>query len=53
MPFSLKDVDYALAALKYITTEDELDSLRKGNYETGEGTWKDSGGSGMQGPSRL
>ena len=44
MPFSLKDVDYALAALKYITTEDELDSLRKGNYETRrgnlEGFWR-------------
>lgn len=33
MPFSLKDIDYALDALKYITTEEQLDSLRRGNLE--------------------
>lgn len=33
MPFSLKDIDYALDALKYITSEAELDSLRTGNLE--------------------
>ena len=33
MPFSLKDIDYALDALRYITTEAQLDSLRSGNSE--------------------
>jgi len=33
MPMSLKDVDYALDAMRYITTEDELDSLKSGNYD--------------------
>lgn len=44
MPFSLKDVDYALEVLKYITTEAELDSLRRGNMEERkralEGFWR-------------
>jgi GWxTD domain-containing protein len=33
MPFSLKDIDFALDALRYITTEHELDSLRSGSME--------------------
>lgn len=33
MPTSLKDVDYALDILRYITTPSLLDSLRRGNYE--------------------
>jgi GWxTD domain-containing protein len=33
MPFSLKDIDYALDALRYITTEALLDSLKSGNTE--------------------
>ncbi len=33
MPFSLRDIDYAINALKYITTDDQRDSLRKGNNE--------------------
>jgi GWxTD domain-containing protein len=33
MPFSLKDIDYALDALRYVTTEHQLDSLRSGNLE--------------------
>lgn len=34
MPFSLKDIDYALEALRYITTEEQLDSLRRGGLES-------------------
>ena len=33
MPFSLKDIDYALEALKYVTTDGQLDSLRQGSLE--------------------
>jgi GWxTD domain-containing protein len=33
MPMSLKDVDYALDIMRYITTADQLDSLKSGNYE--------------------
>jgi GWxTD domain-containing protein len=48
MPFSLKDIDNALDALRYITTEPELDSLRRGNFETRrgnlEGFWRSKGG---------
>jgi GWxTD domain-containing protein len=33
MPFSLKNVDGALDALKFITTGRQLDSLRTGSYE--------------------
>jgi GWxTD domain-containing protein len=48
MPFSLKDIDNALDALKYITTESELDSLRRGNLEERrahlEGFWRGKGG---------
>jgi GWxTD domain-containing protein len=33
MPFSLRDVDYALNALRYITSEKEVDSLRRGSPE--------------------
>ena len=33
MPFSLKDIDNALESLRYITTEAELDSLKRGNLE--------------------
>ncbi|HXX64583.1 MAG TPA: GWxTD domain-containing protein [Bacteroidota bacterium] len=47
MPFSLKDIDYALEVLKYITTENELDSLRRGNMEVRkrnlEGFWRSKG----------
>jgi GWxTD domain-containing protein len=34
MPYSLRDVDYALDMLRYITTGRELDSLESGGYET-------------------
>jgi GWxTD domain-containing protein len=34
MPASLRNVDYALDALRFITTESQLDSLKSGNYET-------------------
>ena len=34
MPFSLRDIDYALEALRYVTTEDQLDSLRRGSMES-------------------
>ena len=48
MPFSLKDIDNALNALRYVTTESELDSLRRGNMETRrgnlEGFWRSKGG---------
>lgn len=44
MPFSLKDIDYALEALKYVTTDDQLDSLRQGSLESRrknlEGFWR-------------
>jgi len=33
MPFSLKNVDGALEALRFITTERQLDSLRSGTFE--------------------
>ncbi len=33
MPFSLKNVDGALEALRFITTEGQLDSLRSGTFE--------------------
>jgi len=33
MPFSLRDIDYAINALKYITTEDQRDSLRRGDID--------------------
>jgi GWxTD domain-containing protein len=33
MPFSLRNVEYAIQALKYITTEDQRDSLERGNFE--------------------
>lgn len=43
MPFSLKDVDYALEALSYIAPEEKIDSLRDGDFETRirnlEGFW--------------
>jgi GWxTD domain-containing protein len=48
MPFTLKDIDNALDALRYVTTEPELDSLRRGNMETRrehlEGFWRSRGG---------
>jgi GWxTD domain-containing protein len=48
MPFSLKDIDNALDALRYVTTESELDSLRRGNLETRrgnlEGFWRSKAG---------
>ncbi len=48
MPFSLKDIDNALDALRYITTEPQLDSLRRGNFETRranlESFWRQKGG---------
>ncbi len=34
MPSSLRDVDFALEALRHITSEDELDSLQSGSKET-------------------
>jgi GWxTD domain-containing protein len=44
MPQSLRDVNFALQALRYITTEDELDSLMSGDFEARrdnlEGFWK-------------
>lgn len=33
MPLSLRNVDYAINALKYITTEEQRDSLRDGDFE--------------------
>ncbi len=33
MPFSLKNVDGALEALRFITTEKQLDSIRRGSFE--------------------
>jgi GWxTD domain-containing protein len=33
MPFSLKNVDGAIEALRFITTGSQLDSLRKGSFE--------------------
>jgi GWxTD domain-containing protein len=49
MPFTLKDIDNALDALRYVTTEAELDSLRRGNLEARranlEGFWRSRGGS--------
>jgi GWxTD domain-containing protein len=33
MPWSLRDVDYAIDVLRYIVSEEELDSLRRGNFE--------------------
>ena len=33
MPFSLRDVDYAINALKYVTTDDQRDSLHRGTFE--------------------
>jgi GWxTD domain-containing protein len=33
MPLSLRDVDFALEALRHITREDELDSLRSGSRD--------------------
>ena len=48
MPFSLKDIDNALDALRYLTTGAELDSLRRGNLEERranlEGYWRLKGG---------
>ena len=48
MPFSLKEIDNALDALRYVTTEVELDSLRRGNIEMRranlEGFWRSRGG---------
>jgi GWxTD domain-containing protein len=47
MPFSLKDVDMALDVLRYITTENQLDSLKHGSWETRrdnlEGFWREKG----------
>jgi GWxTD domain-containing protein len=34
MPLSLRDVEFALDALRYITTEQQLDSLKDGSFET-------------------
>jgi len=48
MPFSLKDIDNAIESLRYITTEGELDSLKRGNLESRrahlEGFWRGHGG---------
>ena len=48
MPFSLKEIDNALESLRYITTERELDSLKRGDRETRrahlEGFWRAHGG---------
>jgi GWxTD domain-containing protein len=48
MPFSLKDIDNALDALRYVTTESQLDSLRSGNLARRranlEGFWRSKGG---------
>lgn len=33
MPFSLRNIDYAINALKYITTDEQRDSLRNGDLE--------------------
>jgi GWxTD domain-containing protein len=47
MPFSLKEIDNALDALKYITTAQELDSLRRGDIAGRrahlEGFWRAHG----------
>lgn len=44
MPFSLRDVDYALQSLRYITAPSELDSLMSGGFEQERGNlesfWK-------------
>jgi GWxTD domain-containing protein len=44
MPFSLKNVDGALEALRFITSESQLDSLRSGTFEQRrdalEGFWQ-------------
>ncbi|HTR81180.1 MAG TPA: GWxTD domain-containing protein [Bacteroidota bacterium] len=34
MPLSLYDLDFAVSAMRYITTDDEYDDLRSGNRET-------------------
>ncbi len=34
MPISLRDVDYAIDALRYIVSEQKLDSLNTGSFET-------------------
>jgi GWxTD domain-containing protein len=34
MPLSLRNVDFALEALQYIVSEEQLDSLKDGNFET-------------------
>ena len=45
MPFSMRDVEYALDALKIITREEQLDSLKRGTPEERrnklEGFWKE------------
>ena len=45
MPLSLRDVDYALDALKIITREEQLDSMKRGDFETRRNTleafWKE------------
>jgi GWxTD domain-containing protein len=45
MPLSLRDIDYALDALKIITREEQLDSMRRGDLETRRGAleafWKE------------
>lgn len=33
MPFSLRDVDFAISVLRYITRPEQLDSLREGSFE--------------------
>ncbi len=33
MPLSLKNIDYAMDMLRFITTEDQLDSLKSGDFE--------------------
>ncbi|MFN0159488.1 MAG: GWxTD domain-containing protein [Bacteroidota bacterium] len=33
MPFSLRDVDFAIAVLRYITKPEQLDSLKDGSFE--------------------
>ncbi len=33
MPLSLKNIDFALDMLRFITTEDQLDSLKSGDFE--------------------
>ncbi|MDH4070868.1 MAG: GWxTD domain-containing protein, partial [Ignavibacteria bacterium] len=48
IPRSLRDIEYALEALRYITGKDELDSLRSGSDETLrsnlEGFWSERDG---------